>query len=55
VLDIPPSFLKHLSLEKQQGTESLVLRGGGHAPIHGQVREKGFNSRLLCFDISESR
>lgn len=38
-------FFEHLEVEEQEGAESLVLRGGGHILVHGQVGEKGLNFR----------
>jgi len=34
-------YVEHLTVEKAQGVERLVLGGGCHALLHGQVGEKG--------------
>ena len=35
--------MQHLAVQEFQGTQRLVLRGGGDFLIHGQVSEKGFH------------
>ena len=35
--------MKHLTVEKQERTEGLVLGGSGHVLLHGQVGEEGFD------------
>ena len=35
--------MKHLTVEEEDGAESLILGGGGHVALYGQVGEKGFD------------
>ncbi len=36
-------LLKHLVIQKEQGTEGLVLRGSGDLFCDGEVAEEGFD------------
>ena len=34
-------LLQHMAVEKEEGVSGAILRGSGHFPVHGEVREKG--------------
>jgi hypothetical protein len=35
--------VEHLAVQKEEGAESLILRGGSDVLVDGQVGEKGFD------------
>ena len=41
--DVPEGNVQHVVVQKREGVERLILGGGGHVPVGGQVIEKGLD------------
>ena len=40
VAEVAHIFLQHVAVEEDHGAQGLVLRGGRHAPLRGQVGQE---------------